>query len=81
MFGEQTALQLVDLLTGPGTPEPTRVVQVQPGDVEIPIGRDIEVKSLFTGRIPREAEFSGPGQSMTEMRPEVGDPQGPRVTP
>lgn len=32
-------------------------VQVQPGDVEIPIGCDVEVKSLFTGRIPREAKF------------------------
>lgn len=40
---------------------------------------EIEIRSA--GRIPREAEFSGPGQSMTEMRPEVGDPQGPRVTP
>lgn len=32
-------------------------VEVKPGDVEIPIGRDIDVKSIFTGRIPREAKF------------------------
>jgi hypothetical protein len=32
-------------------------VQVQPGNVEIPIGRDLEVKTLFTGRIPREPKF------------------------
>lgn len=32
-------------------------VQVKPGDVEIPIGRDLEVTSVFSGRIPREAFF------------------------
>ena len=34
-------------------------VQVQPGNVEIPIGRDLEEKTLFTGRIPRQANFNG----------------------
>ncbi|HVK57606.1 MAG TPA: DUF4175 family protein, partial [Candidatus Kapabacteria bacterium] len=32
-------------------------VKVEPGNVEIPIGRDLEVKSVFAGRIPREARF------------------------
>lgn len=32
-------------------------VEVKPGDIEIPIGRDVEVKSVFTGRIPKEAKF------------------------
>jgi hypothetical protein len=32
-------------------------VEVKPGNVEIPIGRDLEVKSVFSGRIPRQAKF------------------------
>jgi hypothetical protein len=32
-------------------------VKVLPGDVEIPVGRDLEVKSIFSGRIPRTARF------------------------
>lgn len=32
-------------------------VEVFPGDVEIPIGNDLDVKSVFTGRIPRDAAF------------------------
>ncbi len=32
-------------------------VQVKPGDIEIPIGRDVEIKSLFSGRTPKAAHF------------------------
>ncbi len=32
-------------------------VKVQPGDVEIPIGHDVEIKSVFSGRIPTEPQF------------------------
>jgi hypothetical protein len=32
-------------------------VEVKPGDVEIPVGRDLEVKSVFSGRIPRQPKF------------------------
>jgi hypothetical protein len=32
-------------------------VQVKPGNVEIPVGRDVEIKSVFSGRVPTEAQF------------------------
>jgi hypothetical protein len=32
-------------------------VEVKTGNVELPIGRDLEVKSVFSGRIPRQAKF------------------------
>ena len=43
-------------------------VQVQPGNVEIPIGRDLEVKTLFTGRIPRQARFQWQDQGSPQWQ-------------
>ena len=40
------------------------------------LSTEIEIRSA--GRSPREAEFSGPGQSMTGVRRELDDPQGSR---
>ncbi|HVY68879.1 MAG TPA: DUF4175 family protein, partial [Verrucomicrobiae bacterium] len=33
-------------------------VAVKPGDIEIPIGKDVEIKSVFSGRVPRRANLS-----------------------
>jgi hypothetical protein len=43
-------------------------VQVKPGDVEIPVGRDLEVKSVFTGRIPKEAKFQWQDEGKPEWK-------------
>jgi hypothetical protein len=40
------------------------------------LSAEIEIRSA--GRNPREAEFSGPGQSMTGVRREPDEPQGSR---
>jgi len=32
-------------------------VEVKPGDVELPVGRDVEIKSVFSGRVPKLAQF------------------------
>lgn len=32
-------------------------VEVMPGNIEIPVGRDLEIKSLFRGRPPKQARF------------------------
>ncbi|HEV8544533.1 MAG TPA: DUF4175 family protein, partial [Verrucomicrobiae bacterium] len=32
-------------------------VRVQPGDIEIPVGKDVEIKSTFLGRIPVQPQF------------------------
>ena len=40
------------------------------------LSAEIEIRSA--GKIAREAEFSGPGQSMREVRRELDDPRRPR---
>jgi hypothetical protein len=32
-------------------------VEVKPGNVELPVGKDLEVKSTFLGRVPRDPKF------------------------
>jgi|GEM_PF-721055 hypothetical protein len=53
------------------TGQVTNALQEQPDH-----SADIEIRS--SGRSPREAEFSGPGESMTGVRRELDNPQGSR---
>ena len=54
------------------TTEPvSNALQEQPD-----LSAEIEIRSA--GRIAREAEFSGPSQSMTGVRPELDDTRRPR---
>lgn len=43
-------------------------VSVQPGDLEIPVGGDIEVKSIFSGRTPARAQFEWQDQGNAEWQ-------------
>jgi hypothetical protein len=40
-------------------------VQVQPGNIEIAIGKDVEIKSTFAGRVPSAAKFEWLDQPRT----------------
>ncbi|HTG44671.1 MAG TPA: hypothetical protein VK633_09080, partial [Verrucomicrobiae bacterium] len=41
----------------PWTETPYTRVEVKPGNVEIPLGTGLEIKSVFTGRTPKSAQF------------------------
>lgn len=32
-------------------------VEVKPGNLEVPVGKDVEIKSVFSGRLPKEARI------------------------
>jgi hypothetical protein len=49
-----TALQRI---TSPWTPVTYTVVQVKPGDTEVPMGKDLEIRAEFTGRLPKNPQF------------------------
>ena len=65
------AMFLVIRTCGDKTTDPvSRVLQEQPD-----LSADVEIRSA--GKLPREAEASGPGQSMAGVRRELDDPRRP----
>lgn len=68
---------LVVMLVGMRECSDRTIGQVTTNALQQPdLSTEIEIRSA--GRSPREAEFSGPGQSMTGVRRELDDPQGSR---
>ena len=58
-------------------------VEVKPGDMEVPVGRDLEVKSVFSGRVPHDAKFAwqDEGNSQWQFASLTRNDQGEYVYP
>jgi hypothetical protein len=52
----------------PWSNTPYTRVEVRPGDTEIPVGKDLDITSIFSGRLPKAAQFSWQDQGSAKWQ-------------